>query len=396
MSHATSRPALRPVPAGWARATVPVLGWVAALGALAFVIGLFVEPQRAWTGLLIGFHALVALALAGPVGLAFLHLSGGRWARAIECVPRAMAGALPAAAAAGAVLLFGIHSLFEWSHATAVADDVILAQKAAYLNTPFFALRLVVFFAIWIWAGRRVVRASAEAPGDTPAERRRRLRAAAVFLLLFAPTWSLASIDWLQSLEPHWFSTIYALLTLAGLAVGGVAAVIVLAAARDTHDEVSDDQWGDLGALLLALALFWAYIWYSQYLLVWYTNLPEETPWYEARLGAEWGLLTKAACVLCGALPFTLLLFRRLRRSRRALVRIAAVVLAGRLVDLWVLAGPPLMGATPRLGPFEVLPVLGAVALFFCLVLRALRRPEAAPAAVAGSVPSPLPGVHRA
>ncbi len=370
MSHATLHP---PAP-DWARGTVAALTW-AALGAAAiFLIGLFVEPLRAWSGFLVGFHMLLVLALAGPVGLAFLHLSGGRWARSIEFVPRAMASALPAAAGLGVVLIFGVHSIFEWSHASVVAEDVILSEKSVYLNTPFFALRLVAFFALWIWAGRRVVRASAEHGSDSPDDRRHRLRAAAVFLILFTPTFSLASIDWLQSLEPHWFSTIYALITLSGLAVAGLAACIVLVAARDTHDEVTEAQWGDLGSLLLSLSLFWAYIWYSQYLLVWYTNLPEETPWYVARLSGDWGLLTKLSCVLCGALPFTLLLFRRLRRSRRALVRIAALVIAGRVVDLVVLAGPPLMGDSPRLGIWEVAPILGGVALFFLVALRTLRR----------------------
>lgn len=374
---------LRAPDGAWARHTTAALTWGAGIAAAVFVAGLFVEPQRSWAGFLIGFVMLTGLALAGPVGLAFLHLSGGRWARSLEVVPRALFAALPAAAGTGLVLVGGVHSLYEWSHATAVASDEILAAKSTYLNTPFFAARLVVFFALWWVAGRAVLRASEEASGDTPAERRRRLRAGAVFLMVFAPTWSLASIDWMQSLEPHWFSAIYALVTLAGLALAGIAACIVLVAALDHRDEVAPGQWGDLGALLLALSLFWGYIWYSQYLLVWYTNLPEETPWYVARLAPGWGLLTKVACVLCSALPFVLLLFRRLRRSRRALVRIAAMVLVGRVVDLTVLVGPPLMGESPRLGVWEAAPIAGLIALFCLPVLRSLRRTADPPRSVA-------------
>jgi hypothetical protein len=355
----------------------------AALCALVFVIGLFVAPQRAWSGFLVGFHALVGLAVAGPMGLAFFHLSGGKWARPLESVPRAMAAALPAAAAMGVVLVFGVHSLFEWSHASAVEGDAILQAKSAYLNVPFFTARLVAFFALWMLGARAVLRASVEATGDDAEQRRRRLRSASLFLFLFAPTWSLASVDWLQSLDPHWFSAIYALVTVSGVALAGLAACIVLVAALDRRREVTEAQYGDLGALLLSFSLFWGYIWYCQYLLVWYTNLPEETPWYIARLAGDWGLLTKVSCIVCGTLPFVLLLFRRLRRNRRALVRIAALVLVGRLLDLLVLAGPPLMGESPRLGLFELGPIVGGVALFFYLAVRALRRDAAREAALA-------------
>ncbi len=365
---------LRPPDARWARSTITSLKWVSGLAAAIFVAGLFIAPQRSWSGFLIGFMALTGLALAGPVGLAFLSLSGARWSRRLESVPRAMARALPAAAVMGLVLVAGVHSLYEWSHSAIVDIDPILTAKSSYLNAPFFSVRLVVFFTVWLLATRALVRVSEQSRDDAPGDRHRRLRTAAIFVLLFAPTWSLASIDWLQSLDPHWFSTIYALVTLAGLGVAGMAAAIVLVVAADRRGEVTAAQYGDLGALLMSLCLFWGYIWYSQYLLVWYTNLPEETPWYIARLSNEWGLLTKLSCLLCSALPFALLLFRRLRRSRTALVRISVLVLIGRLVDLYVLAGPPLMGETPRAGVWELAPVVGLVALFFLVAIEGLRR----------------------
>jgi hypothetical protein len=363
----------------WGRSAVRALTWVCALCGAVFLAGLFLDSHRTWSGFLIGFHMLLGLSLAGPVGLAFLSLSGARWSRPIESVPRAMAAALPAAAALGVLMLFGVGSLFEWAHESAVSGDVILEEKQAYLNFPFFALRLIAFFALWLLAGRAVVRVSASTWNDTtPAARRSRLRIAALFLLVLAPTWSLASVDWLQSLDPHWFSTIYALVTLSGLAVAGLAAAIILVAALDTRGQVTPAQYGDLGALLLSMALFWAYIWYCQYMLIWYTNLPEETPWYVARLGGAWGVLTKVSCVLCGALPFALLLFRRVRRSRVALVRVSAVVLAGQVVNLLVLCGPPLMGDTPLIGLWELAGIAGPTCLFFLLTIRSLQRAAAA------------------
>ncbi len=378
---------LRAPDSSWAGQATYVLGRVVLLCGVAFVVGLFAAPQPTWTGFLIGFHVIVGLALAGPMGLAFLHLSGARWSRSLESVPRAMAAALPAAAALGIALLFGVTTLFEWTHAGTGEVDHILEAKHAYLNVPSFSVRLVVFFALWLLATRAIVKSSARGAGDDAASRRRRTRVAAMFLLVFAPTWSLASVDWLQSLDPHWFSSIYALLTLGGMAIAGLAAAVILVAALDVRDEVTPAQYGDFGALLLALAVFWGYIWYSQYLLVWYTNMPEETPWYVSRLDGAWGLLTKLALFLGCVVPFVLLLFRNLRRSRTALVRIAAVILAARLIDLLVLAGPPLMGAEPTVGLWELAPIVGQLALFFLLALKALQRTAAESSTV---VPSTL------
>ena len=364
-----SGPDVIPRTTAWGRGVALTCLRAAAVCAAVFAVGLFVAPRDSWNGFLLGFHVLLGLAITGPVGLAFLHLSGAKWSRNLEAVPRAMTAALPAAGVMGLLLIFGVHSLFEWSHASAVEGDHLLEAKAPYLNAVFFAVRLVVFFVLWVLLGRTVVAASRR--GDAPADKRSRLRTAAVFLLVFAPTWSLASIDWLQSLEPHWFSSIYALLTLGAAVLAGLAAATLMLASID-DGRVREDQWGDIGALLLSLSLFWAYIWYCQYLLIWYTNMPEETPWYAARLTGAWGILTKFACTVFGALPFALLLFRRLRRSRRALVRIAALVLVGRLLDLVVMAGPPLMGDVPSVGLFVLVPVIGQALLFVGLAVRAL------------------------
>jgi len=380
---------LRAPDSEWGAPAVKALTWIAALGALGFLLGLWRAPQAAWTGYLIGFHVLLALALAGPVGLAFLHLSGARWSVPLESVPRAMYRALPAAALAGLVLLAGVPTLFEWSHADVVAADPVLTEKSAYLNFTAFAARLVVFFALWLWLGRRVVQASAaRSAADPAAGNTHRLRTAAVFLLAFAPTWSLASVDWLMSLEPHWFSSIYALLTVGGLALSGLAAATILIAALDRRDRVGAARYGDLGALLLSLAIFWGYIWYCQYMLVWYTNMPEETTWYAARLTGNWGVLTKLTCVVLSAAPLALLMFRPLRRGRKALIRVSGLILGGQIVNMYVLAGPPLIGKEPLVTVWHAAPVAGLVALFFLLTLRALRRESRAALQSAAAVRS--------
>lgn len=349
------------------------------VGAIGFVAGAFVAPERAWAGLLVGFHHVLALSLAGSVFLSLLACSGANWAAALRRVPMAMSAALPVAALGALVLLFGVPILFEWSHASAVAHDELLAEKSAYLNAPFLAVRTVLAFALWTWLASRVRSA---APGAS------RVRWSAAFMAVFAVTYSWTSVDWLESLEPHWTSTIFALTSLAGLALGGVAVAIVLGIHLRRRGAwrgvLTDDHLHDAAKLLFAFSLFWAYVHYSQYLLIWYTNNPEETAWYAPRLHGMWWTTGALSFALNGAIPFILLLFRRMRRSEGALLRIAALVLLGRIADLFFHVGPPLFGPDPWPSMWEVLPVAGLTALFAFSVLRTLAQGATVDAAEPG------------
>jgi hypothetical protein len=349
------------------------------LGIAGFVVGALVAPERAWAGLLVGFHFVLGISLAGAVFLALLFCSGAKWAAALRRVPEAMSAALPVPALAALVLLFGVPVLFEWSHASALRHDPVLAEKSVYLNAPFLAVRTVAAFALWLWLASRL---RAAAPGAA------RVRWGAAFMAVFAVSFSWTSVDWIESLEPHWTSTIFALTSLAGLAQSGIAVAIVLAIHLRRNGAwrgvLSDDHLHDAAKLLFAFGLFWAYIQYSQYLLVWYTNIPEETSWFAPRLHGMWWTTGALAFALCGVIPFVLLLFRRVRRSEQALLRIAALVLAGRVADLFFQIGPPLFGPSPWPSAWEVLPVVGLSALFALVVLRRLARGATADATEPG------------
>jgi len=341
----------------------------ASLGAVGFVFGAFVAPERAWAGLLVAFHVVLGLALAGAMFLALLACSGAKWAAALRRVPEAMSSAIPVAGVAAILLLFGVPTLFPWAHGPALESDPALAEKSAYLNAPFLAARTVVALALWTWLAWRL---RAAAPGAS------RVRAGAAFMAVLAVTYSWTSVDWIESLEPHWSSTIFALTSLAGMALSGIAVAIVLAIHLRRRgawrDVLTDDHLHDAAKLLFAFSLFWSYVQYSQYLLIWYTDNPEETAWYAPRLSGMWWSTGVLSFALNGAAPFVLLLFRRVRRSEKALVRIAALVLLGRVADLFFQIGPPLFGPQPWPSPWEVIPVLGLLALFAFAVLRTLER----------------------
>ena len=348
----------------------------ACAGALVFLVGTVVAPERAWIGYLMGFSYFVGLALAGPLFLSIIYLSDARWARPLRRVPEAMGAALPVAFVLGLVLIMGMHALYEWSHEEVVAGDALLRHKASWLNAVGFSLRLILYFAVWIWIGRSVVRRSRMAP--SAGSRRGEIQASALFMAALAVTFSLASVDWIQSLDAHWFSTMFALRTLSGVACAGLAlCTVVLVALRRAgplRTVVTRDVLDDLGKILLSLCLFWAYIWYCEYMIIWYSDIPEETIYYLLRTQGGWETLVPVNLIVCFALPFLALMLRAWRRNGVILMRIAVLVLVGHALDLYVMVAPPVMHGELRLGLWEIGPLVGALALFSWVFLRALGR----------------------
>lgn len=346
-------------------------------GAVVFAAGLYWAPERAWAAFLVAFLVFTGLALCGPFFTALLVLSKARWPGELRWIAESTLSALLVAAFLGMVLIGGVHTLYEWSHPAAVAADALLAHKAPYLNWGGFSARMAAYFVAWIWLASRLtqaVRALRSSPGVEAS--RRVTRAAALFTAVFAVTFSLASVDWVQSLAPHWFSTMFALVVLSTVALAALAAFILLADAIDSRLRralfLTTDRVDDLGRILIGLSLFWAYIGYCQHALIWYTNMPEETSWYEARSGPEWVIVSRAALVLCWLLPFTALMPRKLRRSRKVLTRAALAVLVGSAVHVYYLIAPAVTGPTPSDGALEIVLVVAALAAFAWCVLREL------------------------
>jgi hypothetical protein len=354
---------------------------VALASVLLFLAGLYVDPMRAWVAFLVAYALFVGLALSGPFFLSLLTLARARWPGELRRIPEAFTTALPAAALLGIVLLSGVHTLYEWSHPSAVQADPLLAHKASFLNWIGFAVRMGVYFALWIALAGQLVRAlHAQDADPSAAASRRSIRCAALFLAVFAITFSLASIDWIESIEPRWSSTIFALVTLSTLALAGLAAcaLIVARAAHDPRlrDLATTARVDDLGRILIGVSLFWAYIGYCQHMLIWYTNMPEETSWYVVRSQGEWATVGRVCLALCWLTPFLVLMPRKLRRNPTVLGRVAIAVTIGVVHHLYWLIAPPLHGAAPQFGLLELALPLGALAGVFHIVLRNLSRAD--------------------
>ena len=360
-------------PAGFRRLLhLAVLG-----GAVLLAVGWTASPLRTWQSLLINGFYLTALSLSGALFVAIHFLSRAGWSTGIRRVPEAMAAVLPLGAVAVLTVLAGAGSLYHWSHPEAVAADPILAQKAAWLNLPAFGVRMAAYLAVWLGLTRWILSGSRrqDVDGD-PAWTGRCRVASTVFVFVFAPTFSLAAVDWLMSLEPHWYSTLYPWYVFSGVLVNGVsviAVLVVLLKRRGILPDVGERHLHDLGKYVFAFSFFWGYLWYSQYMLIWYANLPEEIPHYVVRSHGAWGVVFLVNVGVNLVLPFLVLLPGPWKRREGVLVTVCGLLIVGHWLDLYLLVVPAGSPEMPHVGILEAGLFLAAAAAFLLAFEAAFR-----------------------
>ncbi len=354
------------------------------LGAAGVVAGLLLAPLRIWPGVLLANYYVLTIALSGSVFVALMYISRAGWSTVFRRIPESMSRVLPASFVIMLLTAFGISTLYEWSHTSVVAQDAILTAKSPYLNVPFFVIRIVLYFAVWIGFSM-ILRRNSELQDSTGDERLtdRNTRISALFIVVFALSFWLASTDWIMSLEAHWFSTIFGIYNIAGLLLSGIAAItallIFLKRRKVFGDLIRPDHLHDLGKLLFAFSTFWMYIWFSQYMLIWYSNIPEETGYFLARQHGGWLTFTILNVVFNWAIPFVFLISAKTKRMEGLLLNVSIIVLIGHWIDLFWMISPTFMPEAPEIGLWEVAPLAAAIALFLLMTLRGLTKKQVIP-----------------
>ena len=361
-----------------------VLQLLVAVGLAALAVGLRVAPQRTWAGFLLSSYFMLELSLAGVFLIAAHYVSGSNWLSALRRVPEAMAAILPVGAIGLLIVLLVYPKLYPWTTELAPPGTAVLAFKRLWLSRPFFLARAVLYLACWVGFATAIVRTSRrqDRNGD-PMLTRRNVRLSAEFLAVLTVTLPLASFDWIMSLEPQWYSTIFFFYDFASMFLGGLAAVTILVIwvrrlAPDSFP-ITAGHLHDLGKLLFAFSIFWAYIWFCQYMLIWYGDIPEESSYFIERQRGSWAALFLLNLILNWAVPFLALMSQKAKQTARTLVVVAIVVLTGRVLDLYLAVLPQFAGSKPLIGVWEVGPVLGAVGLFALAFFSSLRRAPLVP-----------------
>ncbi len=335
-----------------------------------------------WSRILLNNYFFLAIALSGVFFIVVHALGESGWQTSIQRIPEAMGTFIPVAGFLMLIMIvFGSHDLYQWTHKGHL--DAVLEAKKNYLNMPFFIVRFAIYFAGWIILSNLMRRQSLLQDTDPDLIHYKKHRIfSGLFIVFFAVTVSTSSWDWLMSIDAHWYSTLYGWYVFSGLLVSGVAMIILLVLilkASGYMKHVNKEHLHDLGKYLFAFSILWAYLWFSQYALIWYGNLPEETVYYVQRLSGYKYLFFLNFIINFGA-PFLILMTRNSKRTPWIMAIAAIVVLAGHWIDYYLAIMPGIMHAKPAITISDAGLTLGYLGIFLYFTFSALAKANLVPA----------------
>jgi hypothetical protein len=353
------------------------------IGIVAMITGFINDPVRTWAGFLVNNVYFVSLALGAVLFLSLQRVTQSGWSAGFIRVPEAMGMFIPVAAILFLVMIPGIHSLYHWSHADAVAHDPILQHKQPYLNTPFWVIRMVVFFILWTllaWMLRRYsLREDREGGMDVF---RKAEHTGKIFIFVIAITFSIAGFDWIMSIDPHWYSALFALKHFVASfyhAAAIIAFIVLLLNQFGYFKFLSKSHMHDFSSYVFMLCIIWGYFWFAEFMLIWYANIPEETVYFVPRMKTEeWRIFFFGNVIINWLLPFTILMPAASRRNPWMLKIIIPILLVGFYVDLYLQVFPGVVGEQV-LGFTEIGSFAGFAGLFTLVTGYVLSRANLVP-----------------
>ncbi|HVS21058.1 MAG TPA: hypothetical protein VHD88_04380 [Pyrinomonadaceae bacterium] len=311
---------------------------------VVFVAGLFTDRPQFFQSYLVGFIFWIGITLGSLALLMLQHLTGGAWGLVIRRVLEASTRTLPLMLILFVPIALGLKEIYSWTNAIEMNRSAALANKAAhYLNPSFFIVRAAIYFAIWSLLAILLNWFSLQQDRTADSKFRKRMQMmSGPGLGVFVITVTFAAIDWVMSLDPAWSSTIFGLLFVAAWTMSALAFTILamawLSQRAPMNEVVRPWHFHDLGNLTLALVMLWTYFAFSQFLIIWSGNLPEETTWYVARRQGGWGAIAIGIVILQFAFPFMILLSRAAKRNAQKLAMLAVLILLMRVVDvIWLI-----------------------------------------------------------
>jgi hypothetical protein len=329
------------IPPGHSWNRIPLIGAACALlGAAGCAILGAANPKQFFFSWLVSFLFFLSLALGALFFVLIQYATQGGWGIVVRRIGETVFATVPVMAALFVPLLFGLHDLYPWSVPGAAEQDALLRWKAPFLNVPFFLMRAALYFGCWSFIALLYYRLSRrqDATGD-PAVSARLRRLAGPAIIVLALTQTFASIDWIVSLTPHWYSTMFGVYFFAGSFVGFIALLSVVAPAMRgaglLETVITPEHLQDLGKFLFAFSAFWAYIAFSQFFLIWYANLPEESIWFKARLEGSWTIVSLLLMAGHFGVPFFYLMGRAVKRRGWTLAVGGMWLLAMHFVDIY-------------------------------------------------------------
>jgi len=316
---------------------------VGVLGLIASFVYYTQDHHRFFYSYLTSFVFFLSLSLGGMFFVIIQHLTRAGWSVVVRRLAEHLMKNVGLLAILFVPVLFGLHDLYHWTHAEEVLKDYLLQVKAPYLNIPFFVARVVLFFGIWIWVARKFFNLSVAQDSSGDHSLTLKMQKASTYgILLFGLSLTFSMVDWVMSITPHWYSTMFGVYFFAGSAMAALAAIsllaLILRRAGFLQDIIRTDHYHDLGKLLYGFIVFWAYVAFSQYFLIWYANIPEGTSWYGLHFAGSWNTVAQVLVLGHFALPFIGFMSKHMRRNLKVQAVVVVWMLAMQFVDIyWVI-----------------------------------------------------------
>ena len=344
------------------------------VGIVVTIAGYFINQAQFFFSYLTAYIFTLTIVLGALFFLMLHHLTGADWSIVLRRILEAVTMTMPLMAILFIPVLLGLHDLYHWSHQDAVASDPILLKKSPYLNTVFFIIRAVVYFTIWTLLARGLYKQSmAQDAGSDPEQKVKMRKISAPGMVLFALSITFASFDWLMSLDAHWYSTIFGVYIFGGSLLAILTFLVLFGLLLRKRgilaDTITVEHYHDLGKFMFAFTIFWGYIGFSQYFLIWYANIPEETIWYLHRWEGSWKIITMIIVLGHFLLPFIFLMPRFVKRNLKLLRMAALWILVMHWIDIFWLVGPNLHHHGAVISWTDITATIGIIGLFLWFFL---------------------------
>ncbi len=340
-----------------------------------------IGSERFWANILLNGFLVIGLSLGATFFVAVHIIAESGWQTSVQRVAEALGSNIWLGTLMIIPILLGVHSLYHWSHTEHL--DHVLQLKKGYLNLPFFIMRMAIYLTGWLFLFYKIRQVSLQSDSNPDIKLFNKLRMySGIFIVFFAITSSTSSWDWLMSIDAHWFSTLYGWYTFIGLFVNAIAIIIIFTVVLKKMgymSHVNEEHLHDLGKYLFGFSIFWAYLWISQYLLIWYSNIPEETSYYADRVhGFE--TLFYSNIIVCFVAPFFAMMSRGNKRKTNWLLGTSIIVFAGHWIDLYLAIMPGSVGYDEAgIGLFEIGSTLIYMSLFSWFTFKALTKGNLVP-----------------
>ena len=358
-----------------------------AIGIGAFIAGILSDPKATWACYLITNYYFLSLSIGAVIFLVLQSVSQSGWSSGFIRVPEAMMAYIPLAFVFFILLIFGMKELYPWSD-PAQAGDHIIHQKSAFLNQPFFFIRLVIYFLLWIIFTQLIRSISLKMDMADPSDQKSILSMfgktelySKILIFILILTLSLSAFEWIMSIDVHWYSTIFALKNIVAAFLHGVSVltlIVFILHKLDYFPFLNKYHLHDFARYIFMLSIIWGYFWFAQFMIIWYGNIPEETAYYYVRWQEGWKTLFFVEIGLNWAVPFLVLLPVTTSRNKSVIMVVILILMIGQYVDLFVQVIPGTSGAL-KFGWIEISMFLGYAGLFSLVVSTALSKAKIIP-----------------